>query len=118
MSIKSNIEEIVARLAEEEENDITTTADDMREKVVRAIIGGASQWDGYMRLFARDEKELARLRPEAPGDDASARNLARAYLIGNGPCTVLTRQNLLFGVTDALDYETEEQERPLGRPAA
>lgn len=104
MSIKSNIQEMKAKLAAEEGKPNTPVADDMRAKVVQAIVGGSAQWDDYMRLFAKNDEELARLRPDPLEPEVSERNLARAYLVGNGVCTVLTHRNLDFGVEDALDY--------------
>ncbi len=113
MSIRTNIEEMIKRLDDEKQTGGTTIADDMRKKVVRAITGGASQWDDYMKLFAKDESELARLRPDSDDGEVSAKNLARAYLIGNGVCTVLSHQNLLFTVNDTLDFATGSSPYPI-----
>ena len=57
-----------------------------------------------MEIFARSDEELARLMPEPETDANFARNLARTYLIGNGNCGALTHENLLYEVTDTLDY--------------
>lgn len=61
-----------------------------------------------MQLFAKDETELAKLRPQANAsedNEIAAKNVARAYLVGNGNCGAESPMGmpLSFGVEDILD---------------
>ena len=71
----------------------TPVADELRSKAEAAVFGGIVEYIEYMRLFAVDDAELARLLPlEQPLDDN--RQQARAYLVRNGVCTLGTGEML------------------------
>lgn len=116
--IRNNIKRIQEKIRQEQaaSPDLRTskTANDLQELAVAAILGGAADWEPYMKFFATDEDgqlhedALQRLRPE-PNTKANAeRNVARAYLIGNGNCGANSVDGpsggMEFGVGDALDF--------------
>ena len=84
MAIKKKIKEKI----EEMEKDGAVRLD-VQQKAVAAILGGADsdEWVVYMSQFAEDDADLKILMPEDNGDPNNfQRNLARAYLVGNGNC--------------------------------
>ena len=109
MSIEKNIEDkqtaINAQRAASATGD-SAIANDLQVKATAAVQGGTTEWDNYMKEFAKDSSEMARLQPEAGGTPSSPRNLARAYLIGNGICGPASPQGseLSFTVGATLDY--------------
>jgi hypothetical protein len=108
MSIRTNIEEVQATVDQQRANSggRSSLANELQEKAVATILGGAAAWENYMNAFAKDEKELGRLRAEPNTDENFERNLARSYLVGNGNCGAASPDGTeyLFGVTDTLDY--------------
>jgi hypothetical protein len=96
LSIRDNIKRIEEKIRQEkaDSGDLQTseTAQKIQKLAVAAIIGGAADWEPYMKIFATDENDkldedaLQRLRPEPNTEEAFERNTARAYLIGNGNC--------------------------------
>jgi hypothetical protein len=117
LNIENNIKRIKDIIRAEQEASPSgrdsTTANDLQEKAVAAILGGAADWEPYMKVFATDENEvldtaaLARLKPEPNTDEAAVkRNKARAYLIGNGNCgpNSVLGQSMDFGVGSLLDF--------------
>ena len=110
MAISNNIQEIEQKITSEFGSSNTPTGDEIREKAVAAIFQGADskEWKNYMQLFAKTEDELAKLMPEPnPNNDSeiAGRNLARAYLVGNGNCGAESPLGapLSFGIGATLD---------------
>lgn len=109
MSIESNIADKQAAIDNERANSIngeSAIANDLQAKAVAAIYGGTFEWEIYMREFATDTSELARLMPETNDSVTSARNIARTYLVGNGICGPASPggTELSYTVGDLLDY--------------
>jgi hypothetical protein len=99
MAIDDNINQVKLALRAEREalqNDPaapTPVANNLRAKAEAAVHGGVVAYVEYMRLFATNAEELARLLPlEQPIDDE--RQKARAYLVRNGVCTMGTGEML------------------------
>ncbi|MDQ4123189.1 MAG: hypothetical protein M3209_17265 [Acidobacteriota bacterium] len=121
MAISDNIKEVMEKIRQEHGTGSTPTGDEVRRRAYAAIMKGANsnEWKEYMRLFAKNEAELAKLMPEPESNsgsgsgygsgynnnDAARRNLARVYLLGNGPCggDSPTGAPLDFGVGNILD---------------
>jgi hypothetical protein len=118
MAISDNISEVMDKIQQEHGTGSTPTGDEVRRKAYAAIMKGANsnEWKDYMRLFAKNETELAKLMPESESGsgsgsgsgyntDVGRRNLARVYLVGNGPCGAdsVTGAPLDFGVGTVLD---------------
>ncbi|HEX8399865.1 MAG TPA: hypothetical protein VF644_20715 [Pyrinomonadaceae bacterium] len=120
MAISDNIKEVMAKIQQEHGTSSTPTGDEVRRKAYAAIMKGSNsnEWKDYMRLFAKNDAELAKLMPEPESSsgsgsgsgsgystDAGRRNLARVYLAGNGPCGAESPQGapLDFGVGTVLD---------------
>ena len=80
-----------AEMEAHQENDaaLTPVADELRAKAEAAVFGGIAEYIDYMRLFATNDAELARLLPLEQPLDAD-RQTARAYLVRNGVCTMGT----------------------------
>ena len=108
MSIRDNIEEIQTLVDQERaaSGGHSATAMELQNKAVAAILGGASAWDEYMKMFSKNNTQLTKLRPEPNTDENFERNLARSYLVGNGNCGAASPDGTeyLFGVTGTLDY--------------
>lgn len=116
LKISEKIQRIQRIIEEERANSPTNdspTANDLQVKAAAAIMGGAKYWDPYMEIFAEDADgklnaaDLAKLQPETDAAPHSEKNLARAYLIGNGNCGPASPtagdNNLMFTVTETLD---------------
>ena len=118
MAISDNIKEVMAKIQQEHGTGSTPTGDEVRRKAYAAIMKGSNsnEWKDYMRLFAKNDAELAKLMPESQSGsgsgsgsgyntDVGGRNLARVYLVGNGPCGAESPQGapLDFGVGTVLD---------------
>jgi hypothetical protein len=102
MSIRTNIEEVMEKIKDGD----TTLGDTIRQKAVLAIMcgDGSSAWEDYMQMFSRSSEQLARLMPTDSTDGVFEMDLARTYLVGNGPCgAITTGLHLLDGVGDTLD---------------
>ncbi|MCD9188449.1 MAG: hypothetical protein LUM44_18675 [Pyrinomonadaceae bacterium] len=120
LNIRENIKRIQAQIKKEQNESPDGTskfAIEIQEKAIAAILGGAADWEPYMKVFATDADgnldtvALARLRPEPPNStdrEVTKRNKARAYLIGNGNCGAFSVDGppagLEFGVGDNLDF--------------
>lgn len=108
MSIRTNIEEVQTTVDQQRSGSggDSPLANELQEKAVATILGGASAWDNYMKKFAKDTDEMNRLRAEPNTDENFEKNLARSYLVGNGNCGAASPDGTeyLFGVTDTLDY--------------
>ena len=120
MAISDNIREVYEKIKKEYGTGKTPTGNKVRKKAYAAIMKGSNsnEWKDYMRLFAKNDTELAKLMPEPESSsgsgsgsgsgystDAGRRNLARVYLLGNGPCgpESPTGAPLDFGVGTVLD---------------
>lgn len=79
------------------------TAEKLKTLGLKAISGSAGYWVLYMKEFAKNETELARLIPTDGSDKNEDMNNARAYLVANGPCGVDTVRRLDANVTGILD---------------
>jgi hypothetical protein len=122
MSIRANIEKVMGKIQAEnaeienfEVGDadsvvarprISETGKIVRQKAVAAIKSGEGSpaWEEYMKMFAADERELARLLPADATKDVFDMDVARTYLVGNGTCGAETTGfHLIEGVDDKLD---------------
>lgn len=110
MAISDNIKKMNDKIREEAKAGKRTTGNKIRKKAMAAIMDGCNSesWKDYMRLFAKDEYELAKLMPEPnPNNkkDIERRNLSRVYLVGNGPCGADSPSGspLDFGIGTTLD---------------
>ncbi|MCY7375240.1 MAG: hypothetical protein LH472_04630 [Pyrinomonadaceae bacterium] len=109
MSIRTNIEDKQTEI--DEERAVSPTGDsaianDLQGRAAAAVRGDEGAWDNYMKTFAKDSTEMARLQPDPAGVPNSPQNLARAYLIGNGICGPASPggTELSFTVGDTLDF--------------
>lgn len=102
MSIRTNIQKVIDEIQKPENAEL---GDELQKKAILAIKGGEGSppWKEYMQMFAENDEQLARLMPTDNTKDDFEMDLARTYLIGNGPCGALTVTRLLFGVEDTLD---------------
>lgn len=112
MTIRANVQAIADRIQQEidakaaapdDPNVTTELTNDVQQKSIRAIFGGyeSEDWEAYMRLFATDADELAKLRPTPEMSDA--KRTALAYLVANGMCGTGTTGALADNVTDTTD---------------
>ena len=102
MSIRSNIEEVIAQVKTPGGSAI---GDDIQRTCVAANKGGITSgaWKTYMRRFAKTEEQLARLCAEDNTADDFLMDVSRVYLVSNGCCGSLTVDRLAYGVEDRLD---------------
>lgn len=99
-NIQAKIDELEAeRLAIDDDTKPHPKADEVRTKAMKAILGSAADWVIYMKLYAKDADELARLIPTDGSDNDEVKNIARAYLAANGMCAPGTGKRLLDNVT-------------------
>jgi hypothetical protein len=122
MSIRKNIERVMEKIQAEnaqiENSEIqnagsvdpaarmSETGKLVRRKAVAAIKSGEGTpaWEEYMKMFAEDDCELARLLPSDATKDVFEMDVARTYLVGNGTCGAETTGfHLIEGVEDTLD---------------
>lgn len=108
MSIRENIEEVQSAI--EAERLVSPTGDSaianaLQIKAAAAIMGGENQWNDYMKGFAKTSDEMAKLQPDTDDLPNSPKNLALAYLVGNGNCGPASPggTQLIFTVGDTLD---------------
>lgn len=103
MSIRSNIEKIIKQVQNAAPD--TTQGDEIRRKAVEAIMKGegSKEWRAYMEMFTENEEQLARLLPTDDTKGVYEMDVARTYLLGNGPCGAQTVDRLIYGVDDRLD---------------
>jgi hypothetical protein len=101
MTIRANILALKQEIIDQGPN--SPTADRLKGKAIAAILGGTNEWVAYMKEFAKTPAELARLIPTDGSEADMAKNNARAYLIANAPCGVITVTGLDQNVTDILD---------------
>lgn len=102
MSIRSNIESIMATIA----GGDTALGLEIQAKSVAAIKGGegSAAWADYMALFGQGAEQIARLTPSDETVNDAEMDIARTYLIGNGTCGAeTTGTTLLQGIGDTLD---------------
>ncbi len=102
MSIRSNIVAVM----EEIQNGNNTLGNSVQAKAVNAIKAGEGSpaWEEYMKMFSQSPEQLARLLPTDDTQGVFEMDLARTYLVGNGPCgAITTGLHLLDGVGDTLD---------------
>jgi hypothetical protein len=119
MSIRKNIEEIQAKIKEEMDyTGQSLTAAEIQRQAVAAIFGGAGSeaFASYMRFFAKNSYELARLTGPDTEFNNSAGYTALAYLIANGVHAVTEPSKLLTGVGDTLDYALSGDSTKLSEP--
>lgn len=109
MSIETNIQNkqdaINAERAASPTGD-SEIANTLQIKAMAAVYGGTTEWGEYMTMFAVTTEEMARLQPGLDDLPSSERNLARAYLLGNGICGPASTGGveLSFTVGNKLDY--------------
>lgn len=112
MSIQQKIKDVQDLIDKEREDDPegqSPTADELQKKAAAAILGGPAEIETYMRIFTDDPAELARLMPDVTATSPAhiGRNLASAYLMGNGNCGAASgkgpSQGLLFQVSGVHD---------------
>ena len=105
MAISDNIRKKAEAIEDERVNNPNgpfPIASEVQKKATDAILGGTGDWVTYVRLFAVNGPELARLIP-TDGTTDHDRRQARAYLAANGMCGETTTGNLLQNVTIKLD---------------
>lgn len=124
MPISQNIKDVQQTIIDElgaaGSGGASATANKLQKLSTAIILGKADEWDNYMGVFAKNEGELERLRPEPDGDaEADERNSARAYLVRNGVCGAASPGEvpqttmcaiggpMLFTVTETLDLEED-----------
>jgi hypothetical protein len=108
MSITTNISTKIQKIHEErvqipDPAQPHPIADEVRIKATKAIIGSPADWVRYMKLFANDADELARLIPTDGSEVDEEKNVARAYLAANGMCAPGTGDRLLDNVSAKLN---------------
>ena len=107
MAIDDNIQRIIDLMVAEalalQEDPLAPTpvSTEVQTKAKAAIHGGVEQFVAYMRLFAQNDAELARLLPLENPLDAD-RQEARAYLVRNGTCGQGTGRMTLDNVAGRL----------------
>jgi hypothetical protein len=109
MSVQSKIQAVQNKInTERAAGGTSQTADKLQVAAAAAILKGGDKVEAYMQLFEPDAAELARMLPDG-GDAHTGKNLARAYLMGNGNCGPNSPQGsqfgLLFGVGGILDED-------------
>lgn len=107
MAISDKIQEIAEAVTNEAHANPggqSPTAQNLHQLAMKAILGGATDWVNYMKLFADagNPGELARLIP-TDGTTDDERQTARAYLVANGMCTEATTGSLRMKVTNQLN---------------
>lgn len=80
----------------------TPISEEVQSKATKAILGGIADYVDYMKLFAKNDAELARLIP-TDGTTEPERQRARAYLVRNGMCGHGTGEQILDNVTTTLN---------------
>lgn len=106
MTIRANIEEKIVEIQKEIEihgPQGGPLSKKIKEGSISAIMGGASDWVGYMSNFAKTPEELARLIPTDGTENDPKKREARAYLVANAVCTPGTATGLIDNVFDTLD---------------
>jgi hypothetical protein len=106
--IRTKIEALSEKI--ESEGPKGKTGKALQKRAVALILknAGSPEWEDYMELFGFSQSELKKLMPDKKKDK---KNVALAYLVGNGPCggastdvpTTGEPYGLMFGVTDDLD---------------
>ena len=109
MSIEKNIENKQDAINAERAASATGNSDianSLQVKATAAVYGGTTEWKNYMQEFAITPEEMGRLQPGAGDLPNSERNLARAYLLGNGICGPASTGGvqLSFTVGNKLDF--------------
>lgn len=105
MAISDNIQSKAEAVEDERANNPQgpfPIAREVQTKATKAILGGTLDWIEYMKLFATNPDELARLIP-TDGSTDDDRQQARAYLAANGMCGETTTGILMNNVTIRLD---------------
>lgn len=108
-NIQVKINTIKDERASSPDGKTSATGNDVQQKAIAAIHGGAAEWAQYMKLFAGQEgsanfpRLLARLIPTDGTHANDAMRTARAYLVGNGVCGAITGDGLDREVTIILD---------------
>lgn len=102
MSIRSNIEEVIADVKTPGGSQI---GDKIQSECVAANKRGmdSDEWETYMRRFAKTEEQLARLCATDNTKDDFLMDVSRVYLVSNGCCGAMTVDRLAYGVEDRLD---------------
>jgi hypothetical protein len=106
MTIRANIEAKIVEMQQEVEAHGSAGGDvsrQVKEGAINAIMGGAADWVAYMKLFANNPDQLARLIPSDGTEDDLDKREARAYLVSNAICAPGTATNLIDNVFDRLD---------------
>lgn len=111
MSIQEKIKVVqdIINKQRDESGGHSSKANEVQEKAAAAILGGPVEIEIYMRIFTDEPAELARLMPDVTAASPAhvGRNLASAYLMGNGNCGAASgkgpSQGLLFQVSGIHD---------------
>jgi hypothetical protein len=112
-SVNDKIQEIMIAIEAEKNNGgPMPVADELKQKGMDAIMGGAQDWLEYMKLFADGPQALARLIPTDGTEYDPAKRQARAYLVANSVCAPGTAGALADNVFDMLDYELPAPAQP------
>ncbi|HEY0384681.1 MAG TPA: hypothetical protein VGC64_01655 [Pyrinomonadaceae bacterium] len=112
-SVNDKIQEIMIAIEAEKNNGgPMPVADELKQKGVDAIMGGAQDWLEYMKLFADGPEALARLIPTDGTEYDPEKRQARAYLVANSVCAPGTAGALADNVFDMLDYALPSPAEP------
>lgn len=107
MTIRANIKAIKKQML----NEVGETEKPVSTKISQMGLlaidrgKGSPEWNAYMALFAdpNNPKQLARLQGQDDTGTIEEMNLARAYLVADGPCTPDTVMNFGNGASETLD---------------
>lgn len=102
-NIEANILAVKQKIIDEGPGSETSIR--LRRKALDAINGGSVEWVTYMKEFATNADELARLIPTDGSHTDLAMNDARAYLVAKSPCgtdTVTTFEKTISAVLDGI----------------
>ena len=111
MTIKANIEAKIERLQQEKEemlaleppDQIGPEATEMKNLAIAAVLGDRDAFIAYMKLFATNDQELARLIPTDGTQNDPVKREARAYLVSNAICAPATATGLIDNVFGKFD---------------
>jgi hypothetical protein len=108
-----------AEVLEAEQNDNKVVGERLKALAVAAILRGkkSKAWDTYMRQYAENPEQLARLKLE---DDFSKQEdwvpEMVAYMVANATCGGGTGNGLVNNVDERIDAELPSAPAPLPEP--
>lgn len=105
MSIKENIKALKLEMLKELLESNKPICEKVSKMGLEAINAGKGPgpWEEYMKLFAEPGNHLDRLMARDGTETDTDMNMARAYLVADGPCTPDTVINFGKGTSDILD---------------